>query len=154
MNVSKQQEEQYLQDNSKAVWKIVNTFRVGMKYQTSDDDLYQEGMIALLAHMRKSATKDELDVFPSLEIKNAICRFLIAQEAVRFPKTRTTDYSKMVKQTRRVHIEKLLVSADPTQSDDNWIERIDMERYLMSLSERDRDMVLMRAHGHKTTEIA
>ena len=99
MQMSQEQEEQFLMNYSDAVWKIVNLFRSGMKNGTSDEDLHQEGMIVLMAHARKAKDEEELRIFPRMEIKNAICRYLMKQEVVNYPKTRTSDYTKVVRAT-------------------------------------------------------
>lgn len=153
MQVSREREEQYLREQSRAVWKIVNTFRMGMKYQTSDEDLYQEGMIVLINHLRQAKDEQELKKFPTMDIKNAICRFLMKQEVVSFPKTRTTDYRKVVTSTRRTPIECAIHIKHP-DGEDIWIDQIDFESYLETIPERSRDMLLAKLSGEKPTEIA
>ena len=153
MQVSREREEQYLREQSKAVWKIVNTFRMAMKYQTSDEDLYQEGMIVLINHLRQAADERELRRFPTMDIKNAICRFLMQQEVVNFPKTRTTDYRKVVSATRRTPIESALFIRHP-DGEDMWIDKIDFETFLETVPTRSKDMLLAKLSGEKPSDIA
>lgn len=151
MRYTKQQEEQYLKNNSKAVWKIVNRF-----HSTSiEDDLYQEGMMALLEHLRSAKNEEELMKFPTMSIKNAVCRCIMSHEPVSIPSTRTTDYSKTVSRFSRISFaDWMSFMADPMSDEDIWIERIDMRSFIDRLSERDRDMILSKASGSQTTELA
>lgn len=153
MKLSKEQEAQYLLDHSKPVWRIVNSFRSGIKYTTSDEDLYQEAMLVLLSHLRNAKDEEELKIFPRLAIKNALCRYLIKQEVVSFPGTRTTDYSKVVKATRRVPIESATNLSYP-ELEENILCKIDMESYLKTIPEKARELFLARLSGEKPTEIA
>ena len=154
MRYSEQQEEQYLNEHSKAVWKIVNSFQSAAKYHVSLEDLYQEGMIVLLGHLRKSRNEEELSWFPTLSIKNAICRFLLGQEAVSYPKTRTTDYARVVRKTRRVPYEMIVSSLDLPSAESEWIEHIDMKDFISRLPEKQRDWILKRVEGYPASEIA
>lgn len=160
MQMSQEQEEQFLMNYSDAVWKIVNLFRSGMKNGTSDEDLHQEGMIVLMAHARKAKDEEELRIFPRMEIKNAICRYLMKQEVVNYPKTRTSDYTKVVRATKREPLEAAfyILSED---NEDKWIYDIDMNEYLKDMNEylktipeKARDMFMAKLSGEKTTEIA
>ena len=153
MQMSQEQEEQFLMNYSDAVWKIVNLFRSGMKNGTSDEDLHQEGMIVLMAHARKAKDEEELRIFPRMEIKNAICRYLMKQEVVNYPKTRTSDYTKVVRATKREPLEAAfyILSED---NEDKWIYDIDMNEYLKTIPEKARDMFMAKLSGEKTTEIA
>jgi RNA polymerase sigma factor (sigma-70 family) len=153
MQMSQEQEEQFLMNYSDAVWKIVNLFRSGMKNGTSDEDLHQEGMIVLMAHARKAKNEEELRIFPRMEIKNAICRYLMKQEVVNYPKTRTSDYTKVVRATKREPLEAAfcILSED---NEDKWIYSIDMNEYLKTIPEKARDVFMAKLSGEKTTEIA
>lgn len=148
MEMSMEQEEKFLADYSKAVWRIVNAFKSGQQ-----EDLYQEAMVTLLAHARQARSEEELKAFPRMAIKNAICRYLMKQEVVSFPKTRTTDYAKVVKSTKRTPLESAYFLSSP-ETEDQWIFRIDLDTFLSALPERARDMFVSKVDGEKPTEIA
>ena len=94
--LSRIEEEKLLSDYSRIAWKLVHRFSDGRGSSIfSQEDLYQECMLVLVKHMNKCETKKELRFIQTMDLINAMTRFVLKNQVVRIDHNRT-DQTKQI----------------------------------------------------------
>lgn len=156
MTLTSYQEAELMQKYDKVVWKIVHRFKrtAASTNWNNKDDLYQEGMMVLLRHIRKAENQEELDKLPVMDIWNAMVRHVMGEQVVSIPK-RTTDYRKSIAAiAETIEYGELETAEDSGNEIGEAEERIAMEQFANSLPELDRNIVLLKMKGHNQAEVS
>lgn len=158
MILTKQQEEQYVEQYKSVIWSTVNKFKRRTTAQRDNkDDLFQESVIVFIKHIRNCETEEEIGQnIPIRDMINAMCRFNLGEQVLSYPK-RTTYY-------RAKGTEEVVHAVDYTEIDhddrylemtiDQAIENMTMKSFLNSLNEQERKIAEYKGRGFKNREIA
>lgn len=90
--------QSYLQKYDRFIWKVVHRFdrRYGGTMTSYKEDLHQECVIALMQHAKKAENEEKLHQMPIMDMHNAMCRFVIRNQAVHYP-SRTSFFSSVIR---------------------------------------------------------
>lgn len=156
MELTAAQEEQLINQYDKLLWSIVYRFkrRKGNEYR-NDEDLHSECVIVFLRHIRSCDNMEDVRKVPIRDMINAMCYFVLGEQAVAYPK-RTADFRRVMENAVR----KVDYSAVDSYKD-TWcepfgdlIDRITFREFLQSLSDKDREIVIMKLQGVRNGKIA
>lgn len=151
--ITPEEEKNILNKYSLICWKVVSRFAKQRKSSIFDkDDLYQECMLVLVKHMQRCKSREEMDRIQTMDLVNVMTRYVLGSQAVWLDVNRT-DKARQTLQGLKGSIS--LDAGDvvvPTTVDVD--DRIDFERFLSSLSEKQRSIILARIRGESNKEIA
>ena len=155
MHLTKEQESEFLTKWTPFVHKMVRSFMANASAEVSSEDLFQEGMIALLLQVRVSKDEEELRKTSVNAVRNAMARFIMRQSILRRP-PRTSVYKKTMIAARneRVSLDSGTIVFRSETCEDGWVEKIDFEAFLSRLTPRQRDFLRMRRDGYSNNAIA
>ena len=153
--LSQIEEEKLLKDYSRISWGLVHRFSDGKGSSVfSQEDLYQECMLALVKHMKKCETKEELRHFHPVNLINAMTRFVLRGQTVRVDHNRTNKIRQIVESApKKVSLSEVESLSNP-QSEDDLIRRMDFERFMSSLPQLQRETLSLLGMGYTQTEAA
>lgn len=156
MNLTSCQEEQLIQQYDRLLWSIVHRFK-RRNYGGYDnrEDLHSECVIVLLRHIRSCETMNDVKRIPIRDMINAMCRFVLGEQAVTYPQ-RTTDFSKIIKKAPH-KTDYIAVDRDSGQrreSLDDALDEIAFRDYLSTLSAQDRRIIQMKLEGKRNRDVA
>ena len=154
-----EEESKLLADYSRISWKLVHQFSGGCGSSIfSKEDLYQECMMVLVKHMNKCETKEQLRRIQSMDLINAMTRFVLKNQAVKLDSNRTDQIKKILEEcARSVTLSKAEhLAYTGSDSIDYLIEEITLESFLAQKSVRSIEkMVVELTHdGLSVVEIA
>lgn len=157
MDLSQQQEEQLLNHYDNLLWKIVHQFKKTAYTKNNAEDLHSECVLVFIQHIRSCSTMEGIKKIPFRDMRNAMCRFVISEQALTYPK-RTTDFGKV---THRVPekidwaaVEYAVPSPFRQNPLNTVMERVAFESFINALPPKDRRYVQMKLAGMSNTEIA
>lgn len=151
--LSPEEEKNILTKYSLICWKVVNRFAKQRKSSIFDkDDLYQECMLVLVRHMQRCKTREEMDRIQTMELVNVMTRYVLGSQAVWLDVNRT-DKARQTLQGLKGSIS-LDAGDDVVPTSFDVDDRLDFERFLSSLSEKQRSIILARIRGENNKEIA
>ena len=136
----------------KALWKLAHEYAFACRETADAQDLYQEGVLAVLEHFKKADSPEEVFYFPTMSVRYAMRCYVLAQQVVRLPRV-TRKYFHYATKTRRATEENFPMRVDPVGEED-WIAAIDFEDFLLNLPEPMRETLYARMRGESNQEIA
>lgn len=156
MTLTPQQEEEFILSHKKMVWYIVWRFksRHAGTANLSNQDLFQECMLPLVAHMKNAKSERELNhSIPVRDMVNAMCRFVLRNQAVSYPK-RTSSFKKTIQSApASVSIDEMDFVWAPSSAE-NVNFAIDYEQFKQTLSPSAANILHLRESGMTNREIA
>lgn len=156
MKLTKQQEEQLLIRFDKALWKIVYDFKrkTNEKFYNADD-LHSECVIVFIKYIRSCSSMSDIERVPVRDMVNAMCRALLDEQILSYPK-RTTNFSKVIKNLpRRKNVDDLCESVQMTTDPwDEVIENLAFQSFRDQLQGREKQIINLRMEGLNNREIA
>ena len=157
--LSQIEESKLLSDYSRIAWKLVHQFSDNRASSIfSQEDLYQECMIVLIKHMQKCESKEQLRRIQSMDLINAMTRFVLKNQAVKLDCNRTDQAKRILQNTaRKVTLSKAEdIAYSGQESIDYLIEEITLESFLEQKTVRDmeREVVNRIKDGLTVMEIA
>ena len=156
MKLTQSQEEALLQHYDKIIWSIVHRFRrKNGSYIDDKDDLHSECMVVFINHIHNSATMSDLRKIPVRDMINAMCVYVLGEQAVTLPK-RTANFSTVIRSMKgRADYDELDKWANSSSSNiDEAIDKLAFQQFCESLPRADRMVVHMKMKGYKNREIA
>lgn len=155
MFLTQVQESELMQKYNRLLWFCVHNFKRSSKLQ-DEEDLYQEAAIVFLNFIRSCDSMESLQTsFPFMDIKNALTRWIIAQQVVSFPKTRTTDFKRIMRSAKSAELkEEIAVKTSDDSSMDYIFAKLTLESYCHSLNETERKVLLLKSMGKRNREAA
>lgn len=147
------EEQRLLEDYSKIVWKIVRRFCGGKRSSIFEpEDLYQEGMIVLIHHMKQAKTREELRKFQSMEIVNVLTRYVLGAQAVSLDVNRTSTAKKTLNNmSGTVCYDEQLTLAAPCEDEDVLI---DFDAFMDTLPKAQQEILRLKKQGLNNKEVA
>jgi DNA-directed RNA polymerase specialized sigma24 family protein len=117
----------------------------------TDEDLYQECMIVLIEHMHKCQSREELMRFQTMDLVNAMTRFVLKNQAVWLDCNRTDRVKKTLNSLETtVCFDKLSLAS----SDEDQDLIIDLDRFMSGLKQKEREIMEMKKAGYSDSSIA
>ena len=157
MKLNAIQEQEMIERFDRVVWRIVHRFmnRAQLGRTCTKDDLYQEGVIILLNHIRKAKDEAELRKLPVMDMWNAMSRLVLGDQPVKYPSTRTSDFRKIMSQLSETIEYSELENVDIHDRDIEEAEALtDMKIFADTLNALDRSIVLLRMKGMSRVEVS
>ncbi len=157
MYLTPEKEQAFVQQYDHLIWSCVRKFRRKMTKQWRDEeDLHQEAVLVFLSFLRSCNSPEDIKKrFPFQDIKNAMSRHAIGEQVVSFPKSRTSDFSKIVNSTKAVELAEETVDAwHQVNSIDDLMDKLAIEAYKESLEGDAREVIAMKMGGKRNREIA
>ena len=154
-----QEEARLLSDYSKIAWKLVHRYSDGRSSSLfSQEDLYQECMLVFVKHMQKCEDKSQLRRIQTMDLINAMTRFLLKNQALKLDANRT-DQTRRILDTcaKKACLDELTGMYDfAADSIDEVIEDATFEQFLKRTKTRplERTVMQKRKEGYKVSEIA
>lgn len=155
MQYTKEQESEFLTKWTPFVHKMVRMFMANARSEVSEEDLFQEGMIAMLLQLRVCADEEELRKTSANAVRNALARYIMRQSLLHRP-VRTSAYKKTVVAARneRVSLDSGTALYKSEMCEDGWIARMDLDDFLSRLPQRQREFLRLRRDGYSNNSIA
>lgn len=157
MYLTPEKEQEIVQQYDHLIWSCVRKFRRKMAEQWRDDeDLHQEAVLVFISFIRSCDTQEDIKKrFPFQDIKNAMSRHSIGEQVVSFPRSRTSDFRKIVNSTKSVELADVTVDEwHQVNSIDDLIDRLAVESYKETLKGSEREVIAMKMDGKRNREIA
>lgn len=152
--LSEQEESRLISAYSNIVWSLVHRFSDGKTSSVfSQEDLYQECMLVLVKHMRKCETKEQLRRFQTMDLVNAMTRYVLRCQAVRLDCNRTDQARGILAAMQSTQPFDALINIDDPQTEDDIIARMDYESFIKTLSEEHREALKLISEGYRQWEI-
>lgn len=152
--LSQIEENKLLSDYSRIAWKLVHRFSRGKASSVfSKEDLYQECMLVLVKHMNKCETKEQLRRIQTMNLVNAMVRFVLRGQAIRLDPNRTDKVKITLSELKSSVPISQLIDLDDGATEDDIIARIDFERFFETLPEDHRCAIKQMSQGFKQREI-
>jgi len=159
LTLSESKKEEVMSNYSRIAWRTVHRYRKTKRLTREDmQDLHQECMVKLIEHMNKCETEDELTSLQIMDLVNAMTKYMMS--GCTFTGTRSTeDFRKLVSvQPETTPLSELfdseLVNQETSSFEDGVIMKIDMERFLQLLTEKQRCIFNDKLLGYRNAEIA
>ena len=146
------QKEALFQQYDKLVWHIVYRFgrRMHGGYQNKED-LHGECWVVLYKHLRNCKTQEEMQKIPIRDMINAMCRYVLGEQTVSYPK-RTTNFRAVIDSAEAKA--DLSDDADTRDPIGNVIDRISFTEYFDTLSPTEQQIITMKLGAFRNREIA
>lgn len=155
MYLTTEQEEAIVKKYTRLVWSVVHRFKKrNSSYLSNQEDLYQEAMLVLIRHIRKSESLEGYQP-PIRDMINAMCIHTLGEQVVSVPK-RTSDYTKRINSISKA-VDYSLLDSNEDEKRDSTEEAICsaiFHTFLSSLSDLDKQIVQMKLSGFRNTEVA
>ena len=156
MKLDAYQEEQLIEKYDRLLWSIVHKFKRKMrKGFNNEDDLHSECVLVLIQHIRSCNTMDEIKKIPVLTMTNAMCRYVLGEQVLSYPR-RTSNF-KNVMERMNGKVDYAEVDKDKTKGYDPTNDAIDLiafRDFFMNLSPTDQKIIVMKLKSHTNREIA
>lgn len=156
MELTSYQEEQLIQQYDKLLWSVVHRFKRKMHNgYDNKEDLHSECVLVFINHIRSCETEEEIKKVPILNMVNAMCRFVLGEQALSYPK-RTSNFSQVMGNVAS-KVDYGEVDRDETQRFepiDDALDEIAFLDFYHRLSPVDQQIVVMKLKGKKNREIA
>lgn len=159
VSLSSQEEARLLRDYEKIAWKMVHQFSSGRGSSIfSKEDLYQECMLVLVKHMQKCETLQDLRRIQTMNLVNAMTRYVLKNQAVRLDHNRTDQAKRIIENCpKRVSIDEAVefLYGGP-ESIEDLIENITLEQFVENCKLRpmEKISVMESQKGLNVVEIA
>lgn len=153
------EEAKLLNDYSRIAWKLVHRFSDG-RFSTifSQEDLYQECMLVLIKHMKKCDEKYQLLRIQTMELVNAMTRFVLKNQVVKLDCNRTDQARRIIDScAKRTRFDELVCIGEPIESSiDELLEEITLEQFFEKSNLRpiEKTAMLKKRDGYRVGEIA
>ena len=162
MKLTSEQEAQLIERYDSYLWKIIHRFKGRDKkngfhrggYQNLED-LHSECVLVFLNHIRSSETIEDFKKLPSFELLQAMCKYVLGEQVVSYPR-RTSNFSSVM-ETVPCKVDDELLKKEATMVCDPFadvLDRIAFEEYFQSLSKEKQDVMTMKLKGFQNREIA
>lgn len=159
LTLSESKKEEVMSNYSRIAWRTVHRYRKTKRLTREDmQDLHQECMVKLIEHMNKCETEEELTSLQIMDLVNAMSKYMMS--GCTFTGTRSTeDFRKLVSaQPETMPLSELfdseLVNQAADSFEDSVIMKIDMERFLPLLTEKQRIILMDKLLGYRDVDIA
>ena len=156
MKLTTVQEEQLIEQYDRLLWSIVHRFkrRKNDGYQNKED-LHSECMLVFLKHIRSCDTMDDIRKIPIRDMINAMCLFVLGEQALSYPK-RTSDFRQVMDSAAsKVDYTELDREESLRQEPLNdALDEIAFKDFCATLSPLEREVVVKKLEGLKNREIA
>ena len=156
MELTTYQEEQLIQQYDRLLWSVVHRFkrRKHDGYQNKED-LHSECVLVFLKHIRSCETMDDVQKVPIRDMINAMCRFVLGEQALSYPK-RTSNF-RQVMESAASKVDYTEVDKDESlryEPLNDTLDEIAFKDFYAALSPMEQKIVVMKLEGHKNREIA
>ena len=151
------QEQEMILRFDRVVWTVVHRFanRAQLGRTVTKDDLHQEGLIVLLKHIRTANDECELKELPLMDMWNAMTRLVISDQPISYPKTRTSDFTKIMEELGDTVDYSELENQEIHEYGVEEVEaRMNMELFAKTLKKLKREIFLLRMKGTSQVDIA
>lgn len=156
MKLSACQEEQLMQQYDRLLWSVVHRFKRKMHDgYNNKEDLHSECALVFLTHIRSCETMEDIRKVPILNMINAMCRFVLGEQALSYPR-RTSNFRQVM--------ESVVGKADYSELDRNEngryeplndaLDEISFKDFYAALPPVDQKIISMKLEGHRNCEIA
>ena len=156
MYLTSSQEEQLIQQYDKVLWSVVHRFKRKMRGgYNNQEDLHSECVLVFIKHIRSCETMEEIHKIPVLNMINAMCNFVLGEQALSYPK-RTANF-RAVMENVSVKVEYSEAHFAQEHASDplgDSVDRIFFSEYLDTLSNQDRQIIAMKLRGCRNREAA
>lgn len=157
--LSESKKEEVMSNYSRIAWRTVHRYRRTKRLSREDtEDLHQECMVKLIEHFNKCESEDDLYSLQIMNLVNAMTKYMM--RGCTFTGTQSTeDFRKLIDaQPEAVSLSDLFDSELTYQSrlsiEDNIISKIDMELFLKTLTDKQREVLTAKLQGYKDVDIA
>lgn len=158
MTLTMREKEELLAQYHSLIWEVVYRFkkRYGSGWQTDDQDLYQEAVLAFFSHMEKQSASCDLSArFPFQQILHALCQYTLVNQVVSVPNTRTSDYKRRVSSMPvTVDYQAVDLFHSACRTTDEVDEKICFDQFVGTLCAVDQKIVGMKANNMRNCEVA
>ena len=156
MKLDAYQEEQLIEKYDRLLWSIVHKFKRKMrKGFNNEEDLHSECVLVLIQHIRSCNTMDEIKKIPVLTMTNAMCRYVLGEQILSYPRRTANFHNVMNKVNSKADYADVdkdeSKRCDPTN---DVIDGIDFKDFVNHLSQDDKKIIVMKLRGHTNREIA
>ena len=156
MKLTSQQEEQLMQQYDRLLWSVVHRFKRKMHSgYNNKEDLHSECAMVFLNHIRSCETMDDIQKVPILNMINAMCRFVLGEQALSYPR-RTSNF-RQVMETVASKVDYAEVDRDENKRYEPINDALDVvafKDFFVGLSPVDQKIITMKLEGRKNREIA
>lgn len=150
------QEEQLMRQYDKLLWRVVHRFKRKMHGgYNNEEDLHSECAIVFLKHIRSCETMDEIKKVPILSMVNAMCKYVLGEQVVSYPR-RTSNFRHVM--------ENVVGKADLSEIDKSEnnhydpigdaLDMVAFRDFFFGLPPVDQDIIIAKLKGRKNREIA
>ena len=147
-----------MDDYNMIAWSVTRRF-VGTKTSSLFDieDLHQECMLVLVKHMQSCETKAQLRQIQTMELVNAMTRYVLKTQTVRLDHNRTDQAKRILdsapRRTSYENLEELtMIGRNPV---DDLIDVLCFESFVQAeCTPTEQQIVSMRRDGASYTEIS
>ncbi len=156
--LSESKKEEVMSNYSRIAWRTVHRYRRTKRLSREDtEDLHQECMVKLIEHLRKCESEEDLYSLQIMDLVNAMTKYMM--RGCTFTGTQSTeDFRKLIAaQPESVSMCELFDSDMANQSngfEDDIIAKIDMELFLKTLTDKQREILTAKLMGYKDVDIA
>ena len=149
------EKEKYCKKYSLVLWKTVHHFKKRIATDVANkEDLYQECVVVLLDHASNARNLSELHRIPIRDMINAMCRYILGNQAVSYPTTRTSDFSRTLKRASG-SVELSVLDREITDcSIDEILQLIDFEAFAKSLTDEESSILTLKRKNYTNREVA
>lgn len=156
MNLTAYQEEQLLQKNDRLLWSVVHRFK-SKHYNGYDnmEDLHSECVLVYLKHIRSCETMDDIKKVPILDMINAMCRYVLGEQALSYP-PRTTNF-RQVMESAASKVDYVELDRDENLRSEplnDTLDEIAFKDFYAALPPMEQKIVAMKLDGHRNREVA
>lgn len=156
MKLTSYQEEQLIQQYDRLLWSVVHRFkRRNHGGYDNKEDLHSECTLVFLRHIRSCETMEEVRKVPIRDMINAMCRFVLEEQALTYPQ-RTTNFSHVIKNAAH-KTDYTAVDRDEDRRSDpmnDTLDEIAFSNFYHGLSAEDRIIVKMKLDGKRNCDVA
>ena len=157
MTLTMDQKENLLLQYDLLIWRVVHRFQ--RRYGAtpfSQQDLYQEAVLAFFTYVEKLQPGKDIFIFPFQELLHALCQYTLVNQVVTVPHTRTSDYKQRISSIPSAVDYEVVDVYDGLRhaTTEDMVEKIYFEQFLNALAPVDRQIAEMKMHGSKNREVA
>lgn len=156
MELTTYQEEQLIQQYDRLLWSVVHRFkrRKHDGYQNKED-LHSECVLVFLKHIRSCETMDDVQKVPIRDMINAMCRFVLGEQALSYPR-RTSNF-RQVMESAPSKVDYTEVEKEETlryEPLNDVLDEIAFKNFYATLSPMEQKIVVKKLEGYRNREIA
>lgn len=158
MKLTSLQEEELLNQYDRLIWQTVHRYnqRQHTRFHNNLEDLHSECVLVFLKHIRACETPEQIKRFPFRDMINAMCLFVLGEQALTYPK-RTANFRQVMEQVPVSTSLDCLASVKHDKGEQQMRDIVDVEtfkEFCASLPPREQYILQMKTKGCKNREIA